>query len=107
MLRALECMLTRVIRDGRTALRCAIELVQPASIEALVKMKADVNIRSQKGRSTLEWAKNKKNNECIAVLLAAGATWSSSPLHDAAAKGQASVIESLVSQGADVDARTE
>ena len=33
--------------------------------------------------------------------------WSSSPLHDAAAKGQASVIESLVSQGADVDALNE
>ena len=43
LLRTLECMLTRVIRDGRTALHLAVDHNQPASIEALVKMKADVN----------------------------------------------------------------
>jgi hypothetical protein len=45
LLRALECMLTHVIRLKRTALYWAVEHNKPASIEALVKMKADVNRR--------------------------------------------------------------
>ena len=44
LLRALECMLTRVIRIGRTAVWRAVEHNKPSCIEALVKMKADVNI---------------------------------------------------------------
>ena len=80
---------------------------KPASIEALVKMKADVNILDDINQSPLKEARDKEQTECLAVLLAAGAAYSSSPLHDAAAKGQASVIESLVSQGADVDALDE
>ena len=43
LLRALECMLTRVIRYGRTALHWAVCRQRPACVEALVKMKADVN----------------------------------------------------------------
>ncbi len=46
LLCALECMLTRVIRKGWTAVRFAVEHNHPACIEALVKMKADVNICS-------------------------------------------------------------
>jgi hypothetical protein len=44
LLRELECMLTRVIRDGSTAMHWAVQHGQPASIEALVQMKADVTI---------------------------------------------------------------
>ena len=44
LLRALQCMLTRVISEGKTALYWAVEHNKPACIEALVKMKADVNI---------------------------------------------------------------
>ncbi len=47
LLRALECMLTRVIRNGRTAVYVAVQHNKPASIEALVKIKADVNIREE------------------------------------------------------------
>ncbi len=47
LLRALECMLKRVIRFGQTAVRLAVECNQPASIKALVKMKADVNTRAR------------------------------------------------------------
>ena len=44
LLLALECTLTRVIRGGRTAVHWAVGHNKPAIIEALVKMKADVNI---------------------------------------------------------------
>jgi hypothetical protein len=44
LLRAPECKLTRVIRDGRTALHWAVDHHQSASIEALVKMKADAHL---------------------------------------------------------------
>ena len=48
LLCALDCMLTRVIRYlGRTAVYRAVECNQPACIEALVQMKADVNIRDK------------------------------------------------------------
>jgi len=60
-----------VIRYGRTALHWAAEHNKPASIEALVKMKADVNILTC---APLEVAKCKEHTDCIAVLLAAGAT---------------------------------
>ena len=42
-LRALECMLTLVIRRGKTALHLAVKYGQP--IEALLKIKADVNTK--------------------------------------------------------------
>ena len=104
-------MLTRVISEGNTALHWAVWAVKDkgnlSAIEALVRMKADVNIRDEFEKSPLDLARDREYQECLAVLLAAGATYSSSPLHDAAAKGQASVIESLVSQGADVDALDE
>ena len=46
LLHALECMLTRVIRrDGRAAVHFAAKYNQPACIEALVRKKADANIR--------------------------------------------------------------
>jgi len=45
--RAFECMLTRVVRKGNTAVHRAVEYNEPACIEALVKMKADVNIRDK------------------------------------------------------------
>ena len=46
-MRALECMLTRVIRWGRIAVHLAVDHNKPASIEALVKMKADVDARDE------------------------------------------------------------
>ena len=42
----LDCLLTRFIRrDGRAAVHFASKYNQPACIEVLVRMKADVNIR--------------------------------------------------------------
>ena len=86
-------MLTLVVRKGRTAVHWAVECNHPATIDALVKMKADVNIRDgcacvaaflwlqslpdffrRVGYSPLERAGSNKHRECIAVLLAAGAT---------------------------------
>jgi hypothetical protein len=43
-LRALKCTLTRVVREGRAAVNWAVELNQPESIQALARMKADINI---------------------------------------------------------------
>ena len=43
-MRALECKLTRVIRYAKTAVHWAVERGQSEIIEALVKIKADVNI---------------------------------------------------------------
>ena len=82
-----------------TYLRSALVLLLAAAATV------DLNLFRSRKDSPLQFATRKKQRECVAVLEAAGATWSSSPLHDAAAKGQVSVIESLVSQGADVDAR--
>jgi ankyrin repeat protein len=47
LLRALECLLTLVIRKGRTALHWAAVENEPACVEALLKMKADVNMASE------------------------------------------------------------
>ena len=93
LLRALECMLTHVIRLGRTAVHSAVNRNQSASVEALVKTKADVNIRDECAclaacccckvdlklfrrfkESLLEEARYKNQQDCIAVLEAAGAT---------------------------------
>ncbi len=42
----LDCLLTRFVRrDGRAAVHFAAKCNQPACIEVLVRMKADVNIR--------------------------------------------------------------
>ena len=47
LFRTLECMLTRIIRLERTALYWAVEHNQPASIEALVNLGADVDARDE------------------------------------------------------------
>lgn len=47
VLSALECIVTRVIRNGWSALRFAVEYHQAACLGALLKMKADVNARTR------------------------------------------------------------
>ena len=83
-------MLTHAIRKGRTAVHWAVHQNQPACIEALVKMKANVHICDKcaclaaccgckvdlkllrrNGDSPLRWARSYQHRECIAVLEAA------------------------------------
>ena len=90
LLHSLECILTCITSDGWTAVRYAAEHNQPACIEALVKMMADVSICSKCvcsasfcGRkidiklfhrireSPLEKSMQRGHTECIAVLDAA------------------------------------
>ena len=47
LLRAQKCMLTRVIRKGRTAMHWAAVHNEPSCIEALLKMKANLNMRDE------------------------------------------------------------
>ena len=94
LLHALECMLTRVVRKGRTAMHWAVDFNQPSCIDALAKMKADLNMRGGQYAcfaaccgfkidlklycrfimSPLELAFLMNHRECLAVLEAAGAT---------------------------------
>ncbi len=86
-------MLTCVISEGRTAVYWAVHYNHAACVEALVRMKADVNMRDEcadlasccvckvdvecfcrTGQSPLETAKLQRHMECIAALEAAGAT---------------------------------
>ncbi len=60
-------------RDGCSSVRYAAASDRPSCIEILVKLKADVNLRSTDGLSPLDRAKEKGLAECIAVLQVAGA----------------------------------
>ena len=60
--------------DGCSAVRYAAANDHSLCIETLVKLKADVNIRSTDGKSPLDRAKEKGHTMCIAALEAAGAT---------------------------------
>ena len=59
--------------DGCSAVRYAAANDQSLCIETLVKLKADVNIRSTDGKSPLDRAKEEGHTMCIAALEAAGA----------------------------------
>jgi ankyrin repeat protein len=145
-----------IFSDGATSLHTALEYGDIVAIEALVKAKADLNVRNvnkqapihlafQRGntpafllliefnadvnlvdsdgasilwkaikqekkvktKSPLQRAIDSKATECIAALEDAGALYSLSPVHDAAAKGKSSVIESLVSERADINGDDE
>ena len=59
--------------DGCSAVRYAAANDKSLCIETLVKLKADVNIRSTDGKSPLDRAKEEGYTKCIAALEAAGA----------------------------------
>jgi hypothetical protein len=60
--------------DGCSAVRYAAANDRSLCIETLVKLRADVNIRSTDGKSPLDRAKEKGLSMSIAALEAAGAT---------------------------------
>ena len=73
----LPCIFTSqqlLFSDGCSAVRYAAANDKSLCIETLMKLKADVNIRSTDGKSPLDRAKEKGHTMCIAALKAAGAT---------------------------------
>ncbi len=60
-------------RTGRTAIFSAIHLVKPEVIRALIRLKANINVRSKLGETPLNEAIKSKNQNIIEMLRAAGA----------------------------------
>ena len=98
---------TKYLGKGRTALHIAAQAKKPESVEMLCMNRASVNVLDLEGKTPLQRAIDSKATQCIAALEAAGALYSISPIHDAAAKGKSSVIESLVSEGAKINGDDE
>jgi len=58
---------------GRTAIFSAIHSERSEMVRALIRLKADVNVRSKLEETPLKEAMNSKNTEIIEMLKAAGA----------------------------------
>jgi ankyrin repeat protein len=93
--------------EGKTPLHRAIDSEATQCIETLCMNRASLNVPDLEGKTPLQRAIDSKATQCIAALEAAGALYSSSPVHDAAAKGKSSLIESLVSEGANINDHDE
>ena len=83
------------------------------AVKALLKQAADVNAAQGDGMTALHWAAMKNDADLAQILLYAGANvkattriGSYTPLILAAQHGSAAVIEPLVKNGADVNAKT-
>lgn len=60
-------------QTGRTAIFSAIHLERPDVVRALIRLKANVNVRSKLGETPLKEAMKSKNQNIIEMLRAAGA----------------------------------
>lgn len=84
---------------------------QTASIEMLLKLGADPNVRDKHGRTALHDACLKDRVVAARLLLDGGARIDvhdengATPLHDAALGGSGKAIELLLSRKADIDSR--
>eukprot|EP01088_Endostelium_zonatum_P016532 TRINITY_DN450_c0_g1_i1.p1 TRINITY_DN450_c0_g1~~TRINITY_DN450_c0_g1_i1.p1 ORF type:complete len:463 (-),score=111.91 TRINITY_DN450_c0_g1_i1:43-1431(-) len=99
---------------GNTALMLAIDRGKIEVALALIKNKADLEIRGQKGWTALHNAASggeKGYLEVAEALLAAGASVDAlsetmlTPLHEAAGKSLVEIVQLLVNRGANVNAR--
>jgi ankyrin repeat protein len=112
-------LLDQATGGGRTSLQLAVRENHVPVVEKLLHAGADVNFRSSSdGRYALHIAAGKGNNTIVNLLLKAGAdkdarrnlppTWgeggnSKTPLVEAIENGHFSVVETLLSKGADVE----
>ena len=94
-------------QEGMTPLHVAVQANKPESVEVLCVNRASLNVLDLEKKTPLQRAIDSKATQCIAALEGAGALYSLSPVHDAAAKGKSSLIESLVSEGADINGDDE
>ncbi len=89
---------------GRTPLHIAARRGRRKAAELLVAAGADVNAKGAMGHTPLWCAKEEGNTEIIELLRKHGAIES---LHDAAGEGDISQVKRLISQGADVNAKSD
>ena len=94
-------------QEGMTPLHVAVEANKPESVEMLCVNRASLNVLDLEKKTPLQRAIDSKATQCIAALEGAGALYSLSPVHDAAAKGKSSLIECLVSEGAKINDHDE
>lgn len=96
---------------GRTPLIIAAAYSSVDVIKLLLSHSVDVNLQCLRGLTALHMVARSGDHEMIQHLISRGALiqmnfWHESPLHDAAFEGHEQVIETLVSQGAQKEART-
>ena len=94
-------------QEGMTPLHVAVQANKPESVETLCVNRASLNVLDLEKKTPLQRAIDSKSTQCIAALEGAGTLYSLSPVHDAAAKGKSSLIDSLVSEGANINDHDE
>ena len=98
-------------KDGDTPLHVACLAGKPDVVSYLIKKKADLNVKGVNGQTPLMAAicsqKSPEDRYCVHALLLAGAAVNTAnsqrdtPLHLAAARGKAEIVEILLDKGAD------
>ncbi|MGD9791585.1 MAG: ankyrin repeat domain-containing protein [Phycisphaerales bacterium] len=96
---------------GLTPLMLASLRAKPNAVRALLKAKADPDLRSKEGKTALFFAAGWGGTDCVEALLSAKASvdartdqaWSA--LMIAAARGEGACVDRLIEAGADVRAR--
>jgi len=90
----------------------AVEHRDAAAAKALVAKHVDVNAAQADGTTALHWATHWSDLDTVRLLLAAGANpkvtnrFGASPLSEAAALGNAALVEALLNAGADAKSLT-
>jgi uncharacterized protein len=111
VLAAASCALP-VRAAAEVPLITAVKAVDRAAVTALLKARADVNLREADGTTALYWAATKNDVAIATALIRAGANvatasrYGVTPLQVACLNGNASFIELLLKSGADANAST-
>src|SRR5579862_8118737 len=83
----------------------AIQNRDTDALRTLIKQRADVNAPQPDGTTALHWAAHWNDLDAVNLLLGAGAKaanrYGATPLSEAAALGNAAIIEALLKAGAD------
>jgi ankyrin repeat protein len=93
--------------NGSNGLAEAAKNQQKASIQSLLKQKADVNARDMEGMTALIWAAHWNDADMVQMLLKAGAdaslksNFDDSALYEACLNGNSAIVEALLKARAD------
>lgn len=97
---------------GWTPLRVAVRAYQMDTVELLLGREAQVNAKCKQGQTALDLAVSIGADEIVGILIEAGAKVNvtggpseHTPLHSAAELGDTTLVKTLLSKGAVVDAR--